>query len=364
MKILDKYILKKYLVSFLFTLFILIPIAIAIDVSEKIDKFLSYPNLTFGTIVSDYYVNFVIYYANTFMPLALFISVVFFTSKIANNTEIVAINSGSISFNRFLRPYLMGATLVFIFALYMNHFVVPKGNATLTKFDHEYISKRASMNTYVSDTSLKLKDGEYIFVENFGFKTNRGTHFSYERYDSIHRLKMKYRLTAEEIRWDKKVKKFRLTDVRKRYLFTERDSIFSMASMDTIFSFKPQDLLQKDYLAKEFTTPALIDFIKVSASRGVKNLNAYQVELYKRTSLPISCYILTLIAVCIAFRKRKNGMGINLALGVSMMFIYIFFMKVGEVIGAGAGHNTFLMTWMPNSVFAMVALGLYVKAIK
>ena len=361
MKILDKYLLKKYLTSFIFTLLILIPIAIAIDISEKIDKFLRNHSLSLWKIIEDYYVNFTMYYANTFMPLALFISVIFFTSKIANNTEIVAINSASISFQRFLRSYIIGATIVMVFALYMNHFVVPKGNATLTDFDRKYLTLNPSSNTYVDDFSLMLTKGNYIFLQNFGLRTGRGSDFSYEHYDG---LELKYRLTADEIFWSETDSIYTLKDYRKRWLFADKDSILRGSSMDTIFDFTPKDLLYEDYLSREMTSTQLSDFIEISKKRGVKSLEPYYVELYKRTSLPISSYILTIIAVCMSFRKRRGGMGLNMALGIGLMFLYVFFMKVSEVLAAAAGSNTFVMVWMPNFIFGMIAFGLYLRSKK
>jgi len=340
----------------------LIPIAIAIDISEKIDKFLRHTNLSVGEIIEEYYVNFIIYYANTFMPLAVFIAVIFFTSKLSNNTEIIAINSASISFTRFLKPYAIGATMVTIFALTMNHFVVPKGNETLTKFTKKYLkSRNNSQQSYVKEFSMKLGEGRYIFIQNFGLKTNRGSHFSYEEYEG---LKLKYRLTGDNISWQKRDSTFRLTKFRKRRLYNDIDSIQVGATFDTIFDFSPKDLLYVDYLAKEMASDELYEFIQVSKRRGVKNLNAYYVELHKRTSLPISSYILTLIAVCLAFRKRRGGIGINMALGIGLMFMYVFFMKVAEVLGAVAGSNSFLLVWMPNGLFGLLAFYLYWKAKK
>lgn len=362
MRILDKYILKKYLGSFIFTLFILIPIAVAIDISEKIDKFLRHTNLSIGEIIEDYYVNFIIYYANTFMPLALFISVIFFTSKLSTNTEIIAINSASISFTRFLKPYFIGATVVTFFALFMNHFVVPSGNETLTKFTKKYLKTRSNVQeNYVKEFSMRLGEGRYIYIQNFGLRTNRGYDFSYEEYDG---LKMKYRLTANEITWSKKDSTFTLKNYTKRKIFNDLDSIESGMKFDTVFDFSPRDLLYVDYLSKEMTSDELYEFIKKSKVRGVKNLNSYYVELYKRTTLPVSSYILTLIAVCLAFRKKRGGMGVNMAVGIALMFIYVFFMKVAEVLGAVAGSNTVLLVWLPNFVFGALALYLYIKAKK
>lgn len=360
MKIIDWYILKRFLVTFLFTLLILIPIAIAIDISEKIDNFLEHADLGFYQIVDEYYKNFIIYYANTFMPLALFISVIFFTSKLSSNTEIIAINSASISFTRFLKPYFIGATLVTIFALFMNHMVVPRGNKTLTKFSNKYlVSKHKVNDNVVKYFSMKLGEGRYIYIQNFGLRTNRGYHFSYEEYDG---LKLKYRLTANEINWSKKDSVFTLKQYTKRKIFNDLDSIQSGKKFDTIFDFSPRDLLYVDYLSREMPSKELYEFIQKSKRRGVKNLNSYYVELYKRTTLPLSSYILTLIAVCLAFRKKRGGMGINMAVGIALMFIYVFFMKVAEVLGAVAGSNSLVYVWMPNVIFGALSFYLYIKS--
>jgi lipopolysaccharide export system permease protein len=345
-----------------FTLFILIPIAIAIDVSEKIDKFLRHTNLSVLEIIQDYYVNFIIYYANTFMPLALFIAVIFFTSKMSNNTEIIAINSASISFSRFLKPYMIGATIVTVFALFMNHFIVPRGNKVLTKFEKTYINTKDSfLHNYVTEFSMRLGEGKYIFVQNFGLNSNRGYDFSYEEFDG---LKMKYRLTADDIFWNENDSTFQLSNYTKRTILNDKDIIEKGFAMDTIFDFSPKDLMYVDYLAKEMPSTDLYEFIQVSKKRGVKNLNVYQVELYKRTSLPLSSYILTIIAVCLAFRKKRGGVGINLALGIGLMFSYVFFMKISEVLGSVAGNNTILMVWMPNTLFGILAIYLLIKSKK
>ncbi|MGY0407609.1 MAG: LptF/LptG family permease, partial [Polaribacter sp.] len=184
MKIIDKYILKRYLLTFLFTLLILIPIAIAIDVSEKIDNFLEHTDLGLYEILNDYYKNFIIYYANTFMPLALFIAVILFTSKLSNNTEIIAITNAKVSFTRFLYPYFIGATLVTILSLGMNHFVVPKSTKIRKAFENKYIKNSRQKNKlkYVSDFSLQLTDSTYIFLRSFNTDTNGGYDFTSETY--------------------------------------------------------------------------------------------------------------------------------------------------------------------------------------
>lgn len=349
------------MVTFLFTLLILIPIAVAIDIAEKIDKFLRDDTLTTFEIINDYYKNFIIYYANTFMPLALFIAVILFTTKLSSNTEIVAMTNAKISFTRFLYPYFIGATLVTIFALAMNHYVVPTSSKTRNQFEKKYIRKAKFGENSIKDFSLQLSDSTYIYLRNYNFRFSSGTYFSLEYYDGT---RLNYKLTADNIAWNKKEKKFKLTNYKIRKLFDKQDSISSGITLDTTFTFTPKDLMFKSTLSQEMPTDELIEFINISKKRGVKNLNAYLVELHKRTSLPISSYILTIIAVALTFKKRRGGVGVNLALGIGIMFIYVFFLKVSEVLGAVAGVNSLLYVWFPNFVFGALAIYLYLNARK
>jgi len=363
LKIIDWYILKRFLVTFFFTLLILIPIAVAIDISEKIDNFLEHADLGFYQIVDEYYKNFIIYYANTFMPLALFIAVILFTSKLSNNTEIIAINNAKVSFTRFLYPYFVGATLITVLSLVMNHFVVPNSSTTRKKFEKEYINNRRQQQEfkYVSDFSLQLTDSTYIFIKTFNTETNTGYDFTSELYDG---LELKTKLVADNIRYNKKDSTFSVQNWRLRKIYKDRDSIFSGNKIDTVFNFTPKDLIYKSALSQEMTSDELYKFIEVSKKRGVKNLNAYLVEFHKRTSLPIASYILTIIAVALAFRKRRGGTGVNLAIGIGLMFVYVFLMKISEVLGAVAGVNSLLYVWMPNIFFGCVAIYLYYNARK
>ena len=361
MKKLDWYILKRYLATFLFTLLILIPIAVAIDIAEKIDKFLRREDLMLSEIVNDYYINFIVYYANTFMPLALFIAVILFTSKLANNTEIVAINSSQISFTRFLYPYFVGATIVTVVALGMNHYVVPSSSKTKKIFERTYLKKKKPSDARVENFSLQLNDSTYVFVQQYSLRNNSGYNFSIDTYKG---QKLKRKFSANSISWIKTDSTFKLTTWRERIIFPGKDSLRKGASVDTTFAFTPQDFNYKNIVPLEMPSPELKRFIEISKDRGVKNLNAYWVELYKRTSLPIASYILTLIAVALAHKKRRGGLGLNLALGLSVMFIYVFFLKVAEVLGAVAGADPLLNVWMPNVVFGIFAIYLYINAVR
>ena len=363
MKIIDWYILKRFLVTFLFTLLILIPIAIAIDISEKIDNFLEHPDLGFYQIVDEYYKNFIIYYANTFMPLALFIAVILFTSKLSNNSEIIAITNAKVSFKRFLYPYFIGATLITLISLGMNHFVVPNSSKERKKFEKEYINSSRQKNElkFVREFSLQLTDSTYIFIRSFNTATNSGYDFTSEVYDGI---ELKSKLVSNRINYNSTDSVFTLSNWKMREIYKDRDSIFSGTKKDTVFNFTPKDLIYKSALSQEMPSGELNEFIDVSKKRGVKNLNVYLVEFHKRTSLPIATYILTIIAVALAFRKRRGGTGVNLAIGIAIMFMYVFLMKIAEVLGAVASVNSLLYVWMPNLAFGCIAFYLYLNARK
>jgi lipopolysaccharide export system permease protein len=361
LRILDLYILKKYLGSFVFTLLILVPIAIAIDVAEKVDKFLRNSELTLELIIKDYYLNFIVYYANTFMPLALFISTIFFTSKLSNNTEVIAIHSAKISFKRFLKPYFIGALIVTVFALMMNHFIVPHSNKVFQEFKRTYLSTQYFNNTYVIDANLQLSESDYIYFRNFNLETNKGYDFSFERFEGN---QLKYKIQGEHVSWNPADSIFSIYNIKKRTLETVNDKLIIQSQFDTIFNFVPHDLQNIEFVAKDMTSVKLYNYIENAKERGQKNLNTHLVELYKRTSLPISSFILTLIAVSLASKKRRGGTGINLAVGIGLMFIYVFFMKISEVLGAVAGTNSFIMVWFPNVVFGVLAYYLYRNANK
>jgi len=359
LKILDKYILKKYFVSLFFTLLILIPIAIAIDVSEKVDKFIKNIDLSLGDIIRDYYVSFVISYTNQFLPLALFISVILFTSKLSGNTEIIAVLSSGISYKRFLRPYMIGATIIAVFSLYSNHFIVPRSNKTFEEFHEKYLRGKKKSKTYVRKVNLQLSDNDLVYIGNFNLKNNNGYYFSYEHFDGN---RLKYKLIGQSIKWNEEDSTYHISNYKKRYIKEGKDIIQSGVGFDTIFDFLPKDLVYVDYLAKEMQSPELAEHIEISERRGVKNLNNYRVELSKRTSLPVSAFILTIIAVSLASRKRRGGVGVSLAIGISLMFVYIFFLKVSEVLGSAPGSNPLMMVWIPNIIFGILAFFLFKHA--
>ncbi len=345
--------------SFIVTLSILLPIGIAIDISEKVHKFLDHPNLGISEIINNYYIPFIINHGNTYMPLGLFISTILFTSKLASNTEIIPIHSAGISYNKFLKPYLIGAIALTIVSLWANHYIVPSSSKKGEAFFQKYLTTKPVVKTHVRNVSLQLTESDIVYFRSFNLTSNQGFDFSYEHYDG---LQLKYKIIGKNIKWNNKDSTYKISNFTKRRIYSLEDSISSGRKFDTIFNFYPKDLLYVDYLAKEISSPELYKLIRKSEKRGVKNLNKYKVELYRRTSLPLSSFILTFIAVALASKKRRGGIGINLAIGISLMFLYVFFMKVAEVLGSGASYNPLFMVWMPNILFGILAIYLYVKA--
>lgn len=360
MRILDKYILKKYLSTFFFILLILIPVIIAIDTGDKIDKFLRHTDLTTATILKDYYVNFIINIGNMILPLALFVSVLIFTSKLASNTEIIAINSAKISFTRFLKPYFVGATIIAVFSLLLNHFIVPKSSKIYTEFKNTYIKSRPKTNN-ILNINLQLSENEYIYMKSYNMKQDMGNDFCYEKYENN---KLVEKMIADRIKFRPNDSIYRLTNYYQRFIGKTEDSITYGRKLDTLFNFKPDDLLHLDSFAKEMKTPELLEYIETSKERGRASLNAYYVELHKRTSLSIAVYILTLIAVSLGSVKRRGGIGINLAIGITLVFIYVFLLKIVEVTGASPDSYPFFMVWLPNLIFGLIAFYFYLRARK
>ncbi len=359
MKIIDKYILKKYLSSILVTVLVLIPIAIAIDISQKIDKFLRNPEITLNEIIVDYYLNFIVYYAITFLPLALFIAVIMFTSRISANTEIIAIHDAKVSFTRLLKSYFIGATVVVIISMFTSHFIVPESNKTRIAFEQKIKRKKASKA--LTDICLQYDNTYTIHIKSFDIKNNKGKGFTIYKTENN---KIVSSLYAKDIIWQEKDSVFRLKTYNKRYIGEKEDRIYSGRKLDTLFQFTLEDLKQQNIPPNETKSFELHRMIKQSEERGVKNLNPYYVELYRRTSMPISAYILTLIAVCLASKKKRGGIGINLAIGLALMFIYVFFMKATEVLGGVAEANSLLMVWIPNIIFGTLSIFLYFHAKK
>ena len=356
MKILDWYILKRYLGTFTMMLVLFIPIGITVNLAEKIDKILD--NEVPFIEVANYYLDFTIYFANLLFPIFLFLSVIWFTSKLAMNTEIVAFLSSGVSFYRFLRPYLIGASIVCLGALVLSMYLAPKASKGFNEFKYQYL-KRGQQTQETSDVYRQINDNEYIYASHFQPKTKSARNFTLEHFEGN---ELKFKISASNLRYSEEDSLYKLTRVDKRIIGKEEDSIQFMRTLDTILPFEFDELTPESYIAETLNYTELNDFIEKEKRRGSGNINRYLVVAYKRWSIPISAFILTIIAVAVASFKRRGGMGVNLAVGISLAFIFIFFDKVFGTMAEQSTFSPLIAVWFPNIVFGVLAVILLFRA--
>ncbi|MCH2196125.1 LptF/LptG family permease [Kordia sp.] len=357
MKILDWYIIKKYLLTFSVMLLLFVPIGIMVDISENIDKMLATKAPTDEIIM--YYVNFVLYFANLLFPIFLFLSVIWFTSKMANDTEIIAILSSGVSYLRFLRPFLVAASIVAIVAFVMGMYIVPNASKGFNEFRFEYIKRGRKQVRNNSEIYKQITNNDFIYLKNFNFKSKRGDNFTLEHFeDNV----LQYKLQARTIKYNEEDSTYTLRGYKKRIVGAMNDSLISERKVDTIFPFDVEDLTPVTYMAETLNYQELDEFIKKEKQSGSPNVNKHLLVKYKRWSLPITAFILTIIAVAVSSMKRRGGMGVNLAFGISIAFIYIFFDKIFGTMAEKSGFSPMLAVWVPNIVFGVLALYLLYNA--
>ncbi|MCK5400831.1 MAG: LptF/LptG family permease [Flavobacteriaceae bacterium] len=356
MKILDWYILKRYLITFLLMLLLFIPIGITVNLAEKIDKILEH-EVPFNA-VAQYYLDFTIYFANLLFPLFLFLSVIWFTSKLANNTEVIAFLSSGVSFARFLRPYFIGASIVAVFALVLGMFLAPQASKGFNEFTFKYL-KGNKKDKETRNLYRQINDTDYIYVSSFDPKNKRGNDFTLEH---IVDNKLIYKIEAKNIRFIDKDSTYRLTRYTKRIIGEKDDILIKNNRKDTLFSFDLEDLTPVQYIAETLNYGELNAFIKKEESRGSSNIGRYKVVQYKKWSLPVSVFILTIIAVAVSSIKRRGGMGVNLAFGIFIAMIYVFFDKVFGVMAEQSDFPPLVAVWFPNLVFGILAIYLLYNA--
>ena len=350
MKIIDWYILKRYLATFFVMLIMFIPIGIVIDVSEKINKILA-KKVPFLKVAA-YYGDFTIYFANMLFPILLFLSVIWFTSKLANNTEIIAVLGSGISYTRFLRPYIMGASIVCIIALVMGIFFVPGASKGFNDFRYQYL-KNNTETRQSAEVYKQISDNEYIYVSSYRYSEKIGYNFNLEHFN---KNTLVYKINASSIRWNEKDSTYTLIGYNKRTIGAMGDKLESQPEKKFKFNFKPDDLTPTIYAAETMSLVELNNFIEKEKDRGSGNINAYYVVLYKKYSIPISAFILTVIAVAVSSMKRRGGMGVNLALGISLAFVYIFVDKVFGTLAEKSAMSPFIAVWIPNFAFGILAI--------
>ncbi len=356
MKILDWYILKRYLFTFLMMLLLFIPIGITVHLAEKIGKILE--NEVPFVEVMIYFLDFTIYFAHLLFPLFLFLSVIWFTSKLANNTEVIAFLSSGVSFTRFLRPYMIGATVVAILAIILGLFLAPKASEGFNNFSYKYLKKHKSA---VDNTNVfrQINDNDIIYVSSFDGKNNEGRNFTLEHFEGN---KLAYKITADRIKYIEKDTIYRLINYVKRNIGERDDVIEKVKEKDTLLSFHVEDLIPVIYAAETKMYGDLKRFIAKEEARGSSNVGRFQLVLYRKWSLPVSVFILTIIAVAVSSIKRRGGMGVNLAVGICIAMVFVFFDKIFGVMAEQSDFPPLIAVWFPNIIFGVLAVYLLYKA--
>ena len=352
LSIIDKYILKRYLATFSVMILLFIPIGITIDVSEKVNKMIA--NKVPFVEIANYYLHFTIYFADILFPIFLFLSIIWFTSKLANNTEIIAILSSGISFNRFLRPYIIGATIISIGAFIMGIFLVPKANEVFNNFRYTYLVGNGQAEMRKSENIYKqINPNEFLYVASFNQSSQTAYGFSLEKFE---KQKLIFKIQASQIHYNKRKKNYTLSNYTKRKIGIDNDILEKAEQKDTVFNFDIEDLAPTVYIAETLPISELNSFIDKERKRGSSNISAYLVVLYKKLSTPVSAFVLTIIAVSVSSMKRRGGMGINLAIGIGLAFSFIFIDKVFGVLASKASIQPLLAVWIPNITFAFIAI--------
>ncbi|WP_273276193.1 LptF/LptG family permease [Maribacter polysiphoniae] len=357
MSIIDKYILKRYLLTFAVMLLLFIPIGIMANLAEQIGKMIDNDAPTNEIII--YYLNFTIYIGSLLFPIFLFLSIIFFTSKLASNTEIVAILSSGVSYGRFLRPYLIGASIIAVTMLVMAMFIVPNASKGYNEFKYKYL-KKGKKDRITSNIFNQLNENDFLYVSSFDPARQNANKFTFERFNDDNTLDFK--ISANSIRWVEKDSIYRLIKYTKRTMVGDSAIIETKNRLDTLFAFKIDDLTPVSYIAETKNLFELNKFIKDQRRKGASNINNYVLVKYRRWALPLTAFILTIIAVAVSSVKRRGGMGVNLAFGIGVAFIYIFFDKVFGTLAEQAGFSPLMAVVIPNIVFGILAFYLLQNA--
>lgn len=356
MKILDWYILKRYLFTFLVMLLLFIPIGITVHLAEKIGKILE-NEVPFGEVML-YFLDFTIYFAHLLFPLFLFLSVIWFTSKLANNTEIIAFLSSGVSFTRFLRPYLIGAFIVSVLALILGLYLAPNASKGFNDFNYKYL-KSGKSATDNRNVYRQINDNDYIYVSSFDAKQKRGQNFTLEHFEDN---KMTYKIKANSIQYREEDSTYRLLSYLKRNIGEFEDEFEYTRRKDTLFPFDLEDLTPVEYIAETLAYGELNKFIEKEEKRGSSNISRYKLVQYRKWSLPVSVFILTIIAVAVSSIKRRGGMGVNLAFGICIAMVFVFFDKIFGVLAAQSDFPPLVAVWFPNILFGILAAYLLYNA--
>ncbi len=363
MKILDWYIIKNFLITFVFTIVALTVISIVIDSSEKADDFVK-SGLSTSEIINKYYIGFVPFIISMIFPLMVFIAVIYFTSKLAGRSEIVAILANGVRYRRFLRPYFIGGFLLGLLLWYCNMFVFPKGNAIKNEFQLRYIDGNSSY--YSGQTSnatfyLKSDPTTYLAIRYYDTASKVSSGFFLQK---IKGNKVYYNLRGESIKWDTAHKNWKVENAIERTIDGLHETVKQVPVMNLALNITPADLRRDEYLKDKLTSPELHSFISMEEMRGTEGLNTYKVEYYRRIATPFSVLILTLLGAVVASRKTRGGSGLHLAFGIVAAATFVIMDRFSIVFSSKGNLHPMIAAWIPNLIFAVITFFVYRKAPK
>ena len=352
-KQLDLYIIRKFLGTYFFAILLILAIIVMFDVNEKMDKFLQAP---LKATIFDYYVNYLPYMANQFSPLFTFIAVIFFTSKLAGNSEIIAILSSGVSFRRLLVPYMVSALVIAVFTFTLDAFIIPPANVKRIDYQNKYIKNKAV--DYGSNIQLQVVPGEIAYMSRFDNRSKTAYNFSLEKFDG---KVLRSRLTASSAVYDT-LYRWTVRDYMIRDFKGMKEEIRQGGRLDTVVPIEPRDFLIAQNDHEEMTTPDLYNYINRQKMRGVANIKGFEIELHRRFAMTAAAFILTLIGMSLSSKKVKGGMGINIGIGLVLSFSYILFSTVTSTFAISGYTTPFIAMWIPNVVYLIIGIFLYRRA--
>ncbi|RHP62681.1 LptF/LptG family permease [Bacteroides sp. OF04-15BH] len=356
---LDRYLIAKFLGTYFFSIILIISIAIVFDYNENIDKFTT-NNAPLKGIIFDYYLNFVPYFSNLFSPLFVFISVIFFTSKLAENSEIIAMMSTGMSFERLMRPYMISAAIIALLSFVLGSYVIPQGSEKRLNFENIYKKKQRA--NFAQNVQLQVDTGVIAFIEHFDGETKTGYRFSLDKFEN---KKLVSHLTASTIKYDTLADEqyhWKISNYTIREMKGMRERITSGSKLDSLIMMEPADFLETRNQQEILTNPELKVYIEKQKRRGLGNVKPFEVEYYKRYATPFASFILTTIGLSLSARKRKGGMGLYLGIGLALSASYILFQTISSTLAINADWPSALAVWLPNIIFTIIAFFLYKKA--
>ena len=356
---LDRYLMKKFIGTYIFSIILIISVAIVFDFNENLAKFSTY-GAPWKAIIFDYYANFVPYFANLFSPLFVFISVIFFTSKLAGNSEIIAMLAAGVSFKQLLKPYIISAALIAVVNFYLGSYVIPHGTVVRQNFEAKY--KNNKRVTSASNVQLMVGPGTIAYIQQYDNNSKTGYGFSLDKFEN---KKLVSHMTASTIRYDSISEAryhWKAMNYKIRTLKGLREEIQSGDVIDTLIQMEPMDLVFSSGQQETLTSSELRQYITKQTERGSSNVVQYEVEYHKRIATSFASFILTIIGVSLSSRKRKGGMGLYLGIGLALSFSYILLQTISATCAINADTPPIIAAWMPNVLYLIIAYYCYRQA--